>query len=297
MAELGTRSGFVALAGRPNVGKSTLVNAMVGRKVAIVSDKPQTTRRAIRGVATRDDVQLVLTDLPGVQRPRDELTRRMQHRVEQELREADAALMVVNGEQGVGGAGDRWIAEALSRSTVPVVVAVNKIDRLDHPRTVAALQAAADFGLDAEVFPVSARTGSGVEPLVRHLAALLPPGPFYFPPGEVSDQPEDVLLAELVREQVLSRTRQEVPHAVEVQVEEIEDRGDVVAVRALLWVETESQKGIVIGAGGRMIKAIGSAARRELERELGVRVHLDLSVRVRRSWRADDSLLDRLGIT
>ena len=297
MAELGTRSGFVALAGRPNVGKSTLVNAMVGRKVAIVSDKPQTTRRAIRGVATRDDVQLVLTDLPGVQRPRDELTRRMQHRVEQELREADAALMVVNGEQGVGGAGDRWIAEALSRSTVPVVVAVNKIDRLDQPRTVAALQAAADFGLDAEVFPVSARTGSGVEPLVRHLAGLLPAGPFYFPPGEVSDQPEDVLLAELVREQVLSRTRQEVPHAVEVQVEEIEDRGDVVAVRALLWVETESQKGIVIGAGGRMIKAIGSAARRELERELGVRVHLDLSVRVRRSWRADDSLLDRLGIT
>jgi GTP-binding protein Era len=297
VAEIGTRSGFVALAGRPNVGKSTLVNAMVGRKVAIVSDKPQTTRRAIRGVATRDDVQLVLTDLPGVQRPRDELTRRMQHRVEQELREADAALMVVNGEQGVGGAGDRWIAEALSRSTVPVVVAVNKIDRLDHPRTVAALQAAADFGLDAEVFPVSARTGSGVEPLVRHLAGLLPAGPFYFPPGEVSDQPEDVLLAELVREQVLSRTRQEVPHAVEVQVEEIEDRGDVVAVRALLWVETESQKGIVIGAGGRMIKAIGSAARRELERELGVRVHLDLSVRVRRSWRADDSLLDRLGIT
>ena len=292
-----TRAGFVALAGRPNVGKSTLVNGLVGRKVAIVSDKPQTTRRAIRGVATRDDVQMVLTDLPGVQRPRDELTRRMQHRVEQELREADAALMVVNGEQGVGGAGDRWIADALSRSTVPVVVAVNKIDRLDHPRTVAALQAAADFGLDAEVFPVSARTGSGVEPLVRHLAGLLPAGPFYFPPGEVSDQPEDVLLAELVREQVLSRTRQEVPHAVEVQVEEIEDRGDVVAVRALLWVETESQKGIVIGAGGRMIKAIGSAARRELERELGVRVHLDLSVRVRRSWRADDSLLDRLGIT
>ena len=226
---------------------------------------------------------MVLTDLPGVQRPRDELTRRMQHRVEQELGEADAALMVVNGEQGVGGGGDRWIAEALARGTVPVVVAVNKIDRLDHTRAVAALQAAADLGLDAEVFPVSARTGSGVEPLVRHLAALLPPGPFYFPPDEVSDQPENVLLAELVREQVLRRTRQEVPHAVEVQVEEIEERGELVAVRALLWVETESQKGIVIGAGGRMIKAIGTAARRELERELGVRVHLDLSVRVRRS--------------
>ena len=180
---------------------------------------------------------------------------------------------------------------------MPVVVAVNKVDRMSHPRTVAALQAAADLVPGAEVFPVAARTGAGVEALIGHLAGLLPPGPFYFPPDEVSDQPEDVLLAELVREQVLARTRQEVPHAVEVQVEEIEHRGNVVVVRALLWVETESQKGIVIGAGGRMIKSIGTAARRELERELGVRVHLDLSVRVRRSWRADDALLDRLGIT
>jgi GTP-binding protein Era len=294
---LSTRSGFVALAGRPNVGKSTLVNAIVGRKVAIVSDKPQTTRRAIRGVATRGDVQMVLIDLPGVQRPRDELTRRMQHRVEQEVGEADAALMVVNGDQGVGGGGDRWIAEALARAAAPVVIAVNKVDRMAHARTVVALQAAAALVPDAEVFPVSARTGAGVDELMGHLAGLLPPGPFYFPPDEVSDQPEDVLLAELVREQVLARTRQEVPHAVEVQVEEIEDRGNVVAVRGLLWVETESQKGIVIGAGGRMIKSIGTAARRELERELGVRVHLDLSVRVRRSWRADDALLDRLGIT
>jgi GTPase len=270
---------------------------MVGRKVAIVSDKPQTTCRAIRGVATRDDVQMVLTDLPGVQRPRDELTRRMQHRVEQELGEADAALFVVNGDQGVGGPGDVWIAEALRGARVPVVIAVNKVDRTSNPRTVAALSAADELGLDAEVFPVSARTGWGVATLVDHLSSLLPEGPFYFPPEEVSDQPESVLLAELVREQVLARTRQEVPHAVEVQVEEIEDRGDLIAVRALLWVETESQKGIVIGSGGRMIKAIGTAARRELERELGARVHLDLSVRVRRSWRADDALLDRLGIT
>ena len=297
MGALRTRSGFVALAGRPNVGKSTLVNAMVGRKVAIVSDKPQTTRRAIRGVATRDDVQIVLTDLPGVQRPRDELTRRMQHRVEQELSEADAALFVVNGDQGVGGSGDVWIAEALRGARVPIVIAVNKVDRTSTTRTVQALAAADGLGLDAEVFPVSARTGSGVGPLVDHLASLLPEGPFYFPPEEISDQPESVLLAELVREQVLARTRQEVPHAVEVHVEEIEDRGDLIAVRALLWVETESQKGIVIGTAGRMIKAIGTAARRELERELGAKVHLDLSVRVRRSWRADDALLDRLGIT
>jgi GTPase len=296
----GTRSGFVALAGRPNVGKSTLVNAMVGHKVAIVSDKPQTTRRAIRGVVTAPDrFQLVLTDLPGVQRPRDALTQRMQRRVEQELSEADAALFVVNGEQGVGGAGDRFIAEALAQAKVPIVVAVNKVDRLDRHHTIAALQTATELGLpeDIEVFPVSARTGRGVGPLVEHLAGLLPEGPFYFPPDEVSDQAESVLLAELVREQVLNRTRQEVPHAVEVQVDEIEQRDGLIAVRALLWVETESQKGILIGAKGRMIKAIGMASRRELERELGSHVHLDLSVRVRRSWRGDDALLDRLGIT
>ena len=297
MAEV-TRSGFVALAGRPNVGKSTLVNAMVGRKVAIVSDKPQTTRRAIRGVMTAPDrFQLVLTDLPGVQRPRDTLTERMQRRVETELAESDAALLVLNGEQGVGGPGDRFIAEALSASDVPVVIAVNKVDRLSRDQTGVALQTAADLGLDSEIFPISARTGGGVGVLVEHLAGLLPEGPFYFPPEEVSDQSEQVMLAELVREQVLRRTRQELPHAVEVQIDEIEERDGLVAVRALLWAETESQKGILIGARGRMIKAIGVAARKELERELGSRVHLDLSVRVRRSWRGDDALLDRLGIT
>jgi GTP-binding protein Era len=294
-----TRSGFVALAGRPNVGKSTLVNAMVGRKVAIVSDKPQTTRRAIRGVVTVPGrFQLVLTDLPGVQRPRDALTARMQRRVEAELSEADAALFVVNGEQGVGGGGDRFIAEAVARAGVPAVIAVNKVDRLDRPHTVLSLQAAAELGLDdAEVFPISARTGRGVPQLVEYLASLLPEGPFYYPEEDFSDQSESVTLAELVREQVLLRTRQEVPHAVEVQVDEIEELEGLIAVRATMWVETESQKGIVIGARGRMIKAIGMAARKELERELGAHVHLDLSVRVRRSWRADDALLDRLGIT
>jgi GTP-binding protein Era len=291
----GRRSGFVALAGRPNVGKSTLVNGMVGRKVAIVSDKPQTTRRAIRGVATTEDAQVVLVDLPGVQRPRDALTERMQRRVEAELGESDAALFVISGEEGVGP-GDRWIAGVLSASDVPVVLAVNKVDRLDRPRTVQVLSAAAELDVAEEIFPISARTGRGVAALRAHLAGLMPEGDFLFPPDERSDQPLDVMLAELVREQVLKRTFQEVPHAVEVVVDELDDRGELTVVRALVWVEAESQKGILIGAGGRMIKSVGTAARRELERELGTRVHLDLSVRVRRGWRADEALLDRLGI-
>jgi GTPase len=289
------RSGFVALAGRPNVGKSTLVNGMVGRKVAIVSDKPQTTRRAIRGVATTEDAQVVLVDLPGVQRPRDALTERMQRRVEAELGESDAALFVISGEEGVGP-GDRWIAGVLSAGDVPVVLAVNKVDRLDRPRTVQVLSDAAELDVAEEIFPISARTGRGVAELRAHLAGLMPEGDFLFPPDERSDQPLDVMLAELVREQVLKRTFQAVPHAVEVVVDEFEDRGELTVVRALVWVEAESQKGILIGAGGRMIKSVGTAARRELERELGTRVHLDLSVRVRRGWRADEALLDRLGI-
>jgi GTPase len=294
-----TRSGFIALAGRPNVGKSTLVNALVGRKVAIVSDKPQTTRRAVRGVVTRPgEWQMVLTDLPGVQRPRDRLTERMQRTVESELGDADGVLFVVDGAAGVGGAGDRWIAEQLAAASGPVVVAVNKIDRLDHARTVKALQAAAELGLeDADIFPIAAAVGKGLTPLVDHLVALLPEGPFYFPDDEISDQSSTMLIAELVREQVLHRTRQEVPHAAEVVVEEIEDEDDLVTVRAVVLVETDSQKGILIGKAGAMIKAIGTAARHEVERELGRHVHLDLRVRVRRHWRADENVLDRLGIT
>ena len=291
-----TRAGFVALAGRPNVGKSTLVNAIVGQKVAIVSDKPQTTRRAIRGIAMRGDAQLVLVDLPGVQRPRDALTQRMQSRVERELADADAAVLLLNGEQEIGP-GDRFIAGALGRAAVPVAIAVNKVDRLDRAQTLAALQAAGELGISEDIFPLSARKGSGVEPLVEHLVGLLPESPHFYDVDDPSDQPESVLLAELIREQILRRTFQEVPHAVEVVVDDIdEERADLTRVTAFAWVEAESQKGILIGAQGRMIKAIGTAARRELERQLGTRVHLDLSVRVRRGWRGDDSLLDRLGI-
>ena len=296
----GTSSGFVALAGRPNVGKSTLVNALVGEKVAIVSDRPQTTRRAIRGVRSAGDCQMVLVDLPGVQRPRDALTERMAQRVRQELEGCDAALMVLNGEQGVGP-GDRFIAQALAGASAAVTIAVNKADRLTRAETIEVLEQAVGLEISEDVFPISARTGTGVDALTEHLVAAMPEGPFMFGADASSDQPQAVLLAELIREAVIKRTFHELPHAVEVVVEEIEwvdgKLDELARVRALIWVESESQKGILVGAHGRMIKAIGVAARRELERELGSQVYLDLSVRVRRDWRGDEGLLDRLGIT
>lgn len=294
------RSGFVGLAGRPNVGKSTLVNAVVGAHVAIVSDRPQTTRRAIRGVATDSDAgsQLVLVDLPGVQRPRDALTHRMQRRVERELAGSDAVLFVVNGEEGIGP-GDRFIDQVLlgARHAVPVICAVNKCDRLGKAGTVAALAAAGELPSVDEVFPISARTAEGLKVLTDRLAELMPEDEFLYPPEQRTDQPSEVLLAELIREQVLSRTREEVPHSVEVKLEEISPREDgLVTVRAEVWAESPSQKSILIGSKGSMVKEIGIAARRELERELEARVHLDLKVKVRRRWRRDEVLLDRLGI-
>jgi GTPase len=292
-----TRAGFVAIAGRPNVGKSTLVNRIVGGKVAIVSDKPQTTRRAIRGIATTEDWQLVLVDLPGSQRPRDVLTERMQRRVERELGESDAVLLVVNGEEGVGP-GDRFLARAIRGASVPCAVAVNKIDRVRGRREVdAALRAGSALVDGAPAYPLSAKTGAGVPELVEALVALLPEGPFLYPPEELTDLPREVWVAEIVREQVLRRTREELPHAVEVEVDEIEEREDgLLVVVARVWAETESQKGILIGRGGQMVRAIGAAARTEVEAALRRHVHLDLSVRVRKHWRRDEGLLDRLGI-
>ena len=291
-----TRAGFVALAGRPNVGKSTLVNAAVGTKVAIVSDRPQTTRRAIRGIHRADDSEVVFVDLPGVQRPRDALTERMAHRVQAELGGADAALLVLNAEQG-SGPGDRFIAHSLGDGSVPVTVAVNKIDRVGRGPLLEVLERAAALDVGDAICPISAHRGDGVAELLEHLRGLMPVGPFSYGPEMVSDQPLGVQLAELVREAVIRRTFQEVPHAVEVVVEEIEEQaGGLVRVEASIWVETESQKGILIGAAGKMVKAVGTAARREMERLLGGPVHLELAVRVRRGWRGDDGLLDRLGI-
>lgn len=294
-----TRAGMIALAGRPNAGKSTLVNAIVGEKVAIVSDRPQTTRREVRGVLTEGASQLALVDLPGSQRPRDAMTERMQKGVIRAITDCDGALFVLNGEQKSGG-GDRYLAELIVRSGVPAITAVNKIDLLTKGRTAEALVAAAEFA-PGEIFPVSARTGEGVQELTRALLEMLPESPFLFDPEEATDQPLALRVAELVREQALVRTRHELPHALEVQVEAIEHGEtaggeEITRVDAQIWVETDSQKAIVIGSGGKMIKAIGAGARPALEDLMGQRIHLELKVNVRRGWRRDDALLDRLGI-
>jgi GTP-binding protein Era len=291
-----THAGFVALAGRPNAGKSTLLNQIVGAKVAITSPRPQTTRRAIRGVATGEGWQLVVVDLPGVQRPRDPLTERMQRRMDFELRESDAALFVVNGHEKIG-AGDRFIAQAIRNSGLPTVTVLNKGDLLSRAQTVERLQQVEALGVQGEIYPVSAKTGAGVRAVIAALVDLMPEGPLLYPPDEKTDLSLEVRLAEIVREQILHRTHDEIPHAVEVQVDEISEREDgLLMVLAHAWAETESQKGILVGKGGRMVRDVGTGARKEMELLLGRKVFLDLRVRVRRGWRQDESLLDRLGI-
>jgi GTP-binding protein Era len=285
------RSGFVAVAGRPNVGKSTLVNALAGGKVAIVSDKPQTTRRRIAAVVNGDGYQLVLVDLPGFQRPRDPLTERMQKTVDASLDDVDAYLFVLAADERIG-AGDRFVAERVFGAGPPVIVALNKVDRLDPGRIAEQIQAAAVLGDFHALHPVSALRSEGLEPLEHDLTALLPEGPRYFGEGEQTDLPLESRVAELVREQALALTRDEVPHAIEVEVEEIEEG----RVHARLFVETESQKRVLVGKGGSMIKAIGSRARPEVERLLGRKVFLELVVKVRPHWRRDESVLQRLGI-
>jgi GTPase len=285
------RSGFVAVAGRPNVGKSTLVNAVCGGKVAIVSDKPQTTRRRIAAVASGGDYQLVLTDLPGFQRPRDPLTERMQRTVDDAFADVDAVLFVLSARERIG-AGDRFIAQRVFGLGVPVVIALNKVDRLKPGHIATQMAAASKLGDFHALHPVSAKTGDGVAALREELVALLPEGPAYFPEGAQTDLPVEVRVAELVREKALALTKEEVPHAISVEVEELGEK----VVRANLYVETDSQKQILIGRGGSMIRQIGTKARPEVEHLLGHPVFLELQVKVRPKWRRDEALLERLGI-
>ncbi len=281
----------MAVAGRPNVGKSMLVNALCGGKVAIVSDKPQTTRRRIFGIANGDDHQLVLADLPGFQRPLDPLTEHMQRTVEAAFEDVEGVLFVLSARERIG-AGDRFIARRVFRIGVPVVIALNKVDRLKPGHVATQMDAASRLGDFHALHPVSAKTRDGVAALRDELVALLPEGPLYFPQKQRTDLPVDVQIAELVREQALRLTKDELPHAITVEVEEIEER----VVRADVFVETESQKQIVIGKGGSMIREIGKGARPEIELLLGHPVFLELRVKVKPRWRRDETVLERLGI-
>jgi GTP-binding protein Era len=285
------KSGFVAVAGRPNVGKSTLVNALCGGKVAIVSDKPQTTRRRIFGIANGDDYQLVLADLPGFQRPLDPLTEHMQRTVDAAFEDVEGVLFVVSARERIGS-GDRFVARRVFDIDVPVVIALNKVDRLKPAHIAAQIEAAATLGELHALHPVSAKTGDGVVQLREELVSLLPEGPRYYPQEQRTDLPVPVQVAELIREQALRLTRDEVPHAITVDVQEIEDK----VVRADVLVETESQKQIVVGKGGSVIRDIGTHARPAIEALLGRRVFLELRVKVRPRWRRDETLLERLGI-
>jgi len=285
----------VALAGRPNVGKSTLANALAGRQVAAVSPRPQTTRRRITAVAHGDDWQAVLLDLPGFQRPADGLTARMQATVDQSLADCDAALYVLNAAEPVGG-GDRFIADRLSASRLPVITVLNQTDRLDADQIALAISRAARLVDFVSLHPVSAREGTGLDALRADLPSLLTEGPRYFPDGVSTDQSDEELAAELIREAALMRLREEIPHALAVDVQEIEPARHGIVVRAVLVVETESQKAIVVGHGGGMVRDIGAAARSALGRLWGTEVHLALMVRVRKRWRDDESMLTRLGL-
>ncbi len=289
------RSGLVALTGRPNVGKSTLANALTGSRVAAVSPRPQTTRRRVTAVVHGEDWQAVLLDLPGFQRPADGLTTRMQATVDRNLEDCDAALFVLNATEEVGR-GDRFIAERLRASGLPVIVVLNKVDGMSRDEVAVGIVRASELVDFVALHPVSALTGDGVDDLRASLPELLGPGPRYFPPGAVSDQTEEELAAELIREAALVRLRQEVPHALAVDLDDIEPARNGLVVRASILVETESQKGIVVGRGGSMIREIGAAARTALGHVWGTEVHLDLVVKVRRRWRNDESMLERLGL-
>ena len=293
------RSGFIAVVGRPNVGKSTLVNRLVGQKVSITSPRPQTTRSPIRGVRNGPDYQAVFVDTPGSQKPRDTLRARMQQRVLDSLSESDAILFLLDASQATEkvGAGDRYVVSLVAESGTPAIACVNKIDLLPNRAEVLPIVERLSELVDwREVFPISATDGLNVEPLMDAVVELLPPGPRYFPEGKITDYPESLILAEYVREKALNVLREEIPHAVAVEIEEVERKENVTVVYATVHVERPTQRMIVLGKGGRTIKQIGTEARRDVERLLGTRIYLDLKVEVSPGWRSDRKFLERLGL-
>ena len=294
-AENGFRSGFVAVVGRPNVGKSTLVNRLVGQKVSITSPRPQTTRSPIRGVRNGPVYQAVFVDTPGSQRPHDTLRARMQQQVLDSLSESDAILFLLDAPKI--GTGDRYVARLVVESGTPAIACINKVDLLrTRTEVLPIIEAVSALGDWREVFPISATEGLNVQPLMESVTDLLSPGPRYFPEGSITDYPESLILAEYVREKALGVLREEVPHAVAVEIEEVERKENVTVVYATIHVERATQRMIVLGKNGRTIKRIGTEARRDVERLLGTRIYLDLKVKVSPGWRSDKKFLERLGL-
>jgi GTPase len=290
------RSGIVTLVGRPNVGKSTLLNQLVGTKVSIVSDRPQTTRNQVRGVWNGPGSQVVFIDTPGIHKPKTELGRRLNQRSIDTLGAVDVICFLIEADAPIG-AGDRYIAGLLGEVDTPVVLVVNKTDSASQAEILGHLAGAADtLGDFAAYVPLSARTGDGADALLGEITARLPEGPMYYPDGVVTDQPDSFLAAELLREKLLAVAREELPHSLAVTVEEVEERPDLLVLRVVVRVERDSQKGIVIGKGGAVIKEAGTAARLELEALLGTRVHLETHVKVDKDWQRRPDALDRLGL-
>ena len=294
------RSGFVCFVGRPNTGKSTLTNALVGAKVAITSNRPQTTRHTIRGIVHRENFQIILVDTPGLHRPRTLLGQRLNDLVKDTYSEVDVIGLCIPADEKIGP-GDRWIYEQI-RTIAPnttLVVVVTKTDKVSRARVAAHLLAVSELaGPDAEIVPVSATTGENLDVLTGVLAAQLPPGPAFYPDGELTDQPEEVLMAELIREAALEGVRDELPHSLAVVIEEVsprEGRDDLIDVHANLYVERDSQKGIVVGKGGARLREVGAAARTQIEKLLGTKVYLDLRVKIAKNWQRDPKQLGRLG--
>ncbi|CAJ1501751.1 GTPase Era [[Mycobacterium] holstebronense] len=298
-SDSGFHSGFVCFVGRPNTGKSTLTNALVGAKVAITSNRPQTTRHTIRGIVHRDDFQIILVDTPGLHRPRTLLGKRLNELVKDTYSEVDVIGLCIPADEAIGP-GDRWIIEQI-RVIAPrtkLVVVVTKIDKTTRDKVAAQLVAVGELAPEAEIVPVSAVSGEQVDVLINVLAAALPVGPAFYPDGELTDEPEETLMAEFIREAALEGVRDELPHSLAVVIEEVrprDDREDLIEVYALLYVERDSQKGIVIGRGGARLREVGTAARTQIEKLLGTKVFLDLRVKVAKNWQRDPKQLGRLG--
>ncbi|TMV44604.1 GTPase Era [Paenibacillus mesophilus] len=289
------KSGFVAIIGRPNVGKSTLLNQVIGQKIAIMSDKPQTTRNKIQGVYTKEDLQIVFLDTPGIHKPKSKLGSYMMKVAENTFREVDAILFLVDVAEGIGG-GDRFIIEQLKNVKTPVLLVLNKIDQVHPEALLPVIVAYKDLYEFAEIVPISALQGNNVNTLLEQIGKYLPEGPQYYPADQVTDYPEQFICAELIREKILHLTREEIPHSIAVAIEsmKVEDNG-LVSIGAVIFVERDSQKGIIIGKQGAMLKEVGKQARRDIETLLGSKIFLELWVKVNKDWRNREHVLKDLG--